>query len=33
MNSALDGNEIVAYMVVSDRQTPEGIRGVDQYGG
>lgn len=33
MNSALDGNEIVAYMVVSGRQTPEGILGVDQYGG
>jgi hypothetical protein len=33
MNPALDGNEIVAYMVVSGRQTPEGILGVDQYGG
>lgn len=32
-NSALDGNEIVAWMYVADPQTPEGLRGVAQYGG
>jgi hypothetical protein len=33
MNSALDGNEIVAWMVVADPNSDAGIRGVTQYGG
>lgn len=31
--SACNGSPIVAWMYVADASTPEGIRGVDQYGG
>ena len=33
MNAALDGNEIVALHGCFRPANPEGIRGVDQYGG